>query len=116
MTAGDAAPDAACVWGTFSAPVALPGPVQSAVDDWIPTPTVGETQVFFHGYRGTQLAELWFATRASTSVPFDAATNLAATNSAGVQQFAPTLTDDGLVLIYGNSTPMVFKLWIAERT
>src|SRR5262249_23496147 len=100
----------------FGTPVALPGPVQSAVDDWCPAPTVGETQVFFHAYRGTALAKLWFATRASTTVPFDAAMSLTATDNPMRQEFAPTLTDDGLVLIYAESTPMVFKLQITERT
>ena len=114
--APDAAPDASCQLGRFSPPTALPGPIQSQVDDWIPTPTVGETQIYFHAYRGTQVAELWFATRASTDVPFDPATNLTATNEPGVQQFSPTLTDDGLVLIYARSSPNAFKLYSTQRT
>ena len=105
----------ACAWTPFSMPAALPGPIQSAVDDWCPASTLGDTQMFFHSYRGSTLAKLWFATRPSTSVAFDPATKLAATDNLSSQQFAPTLTDDGSLLIYADSVGGGFSLYSTER-
>src|SRR5690242_15122042 len=99
----DAPPDAPCVWSPFATPAALPGPIQSPADDWCPTPTIGGLQIFMHSYRAGSFGQLFFATRASTSDAFGAASNVTELTTGTSQQFDPTLTGDGLRIIYADS-------------
>jgi hypothetical protein len=117
---GDASVDAAgacTAWTPFSTPAALPGPIQSPIDDWDPTPSMGELLLYFHSYRGGVNAALYFASRAATTDAFSAATIVTELTTGTSQQFAPTLTGDALDIVYcddqGGST---FHLYEATRT
>ncbi|HEY1553852.1 MAG TPA: hypothetical protein VGF94_03405 [Kofleriaceae bacterium] len=90
-----------CTWSAFAAPQKLPAVVQSPVDDWYPTPTVGGTQLFFYSYRGTGFATIWHA----PTDPYDVAVEESELDSGTDLKF-PTLTDDGLDLIYGGKPPL----------
>jgi WD40-like Beta Propeller Repeat len=103
-------------WSPFSAPVVLPGPVLSAVDDWTPSPTRGELEIYFHSYRDSVEAQLYRGTRQQISDPFGAATLVVETDTASGQQFSPTLTADGLLLVYADSSSGPFKLTQATRS
>jgi Tol biopolymer transport system component len=114
--ASDGKPDAACTWTAFSMPAPLPGPIQSTTDDWSPAPTLGELQVFFHSYRSSSLGRIWMAARASRADPYGAATMVSELVNSTSQQFAPTLTGDGLRIIYADNAPGNFNLYEAVRT
>jgi len=107
-------PDAPCTWSAFSAPAPLPGPVQSPIDDWIPTPTAGGLQLFMHTYRSMPRADIWTASRSSTTATWSAASEVLELVSPG-QLFSPTLTDDGLRMILADSRSGMFKLYEATR-
>jgi hypothetical protein len=113
----DTPPDAPCVWSAFSTPTALPPAVQSAADDWCPTPTADGLQLFMHTYRAGSFAELFVASRSSTTAAFGAATNVAELTTGTSQQFNPTLTGDGLHIIYADDKPGMgsFDLYEAVR-
>jgi hypothetical protein len=106
----------ACTWSAFSTPAALPGPVQSPVDDWCPTPTVGGLQIFMHTYRASTHGQLFSATRTATNLPFGMATNVAELTTGTSQQFDPTLTGDGLDIIYSDDMAGPFHLYEAMRS
>jgi len=113
--AHDATADA-CTLGAFSTPTLLPGPVQSPADDWYPTPTLGETQLYFHSYRtGSLGADLWYATRADPASPFGTPiriVELATTDNEN----QPTLTEDALDLIYAvDPAAGPAELWESQR-
>jgi hypothetical protein len=114
----DATPasDAQCTtWSTFSTPAALPGPVQSATDDWSPAPTAGGTQIYFYSYRAGFLGKIYRGVRASLADPFGAATPVTEVDNALSQQIAPTVTSDNLLLIYADEVTGSFKLHVATR-
>jgi Tol biopolymer transport system component len=111
----DAPPDAPCAWSAFSTPTALPPAVQSAVDDWCPTPTADGLQLFMHTYRGGSFAQLWFAKRTSTTSAFGGAAQVTELTTGTSQQFNPTLTGDGLHLIYSDDKAGSFDLYEAVR-
>ena len=95
----DTAPDAACTWTQFSVPTLLPGPVQSASDDWFPTPTRGELELYFYSYIGALGdAEIVRATRADTTSPFSAGTRVLELESAD-DDTSVALSEDSLVLV-----------------
>jgi hypothetical protein len=99
---GDAPADAvadACAFGPWSTPQLLPGPIQSSVDDWGGAPTLGETMLAFYSYKGSAHANLWTATRASTSDPFDAPTELDQISTT-VGERGPAISEDALTLIW----------------
>jgi len=113
--ARDATADA-CTLGAFTPPTELPGPIQSPDDDWYPTPTLGETQLYFHSYRtGSLGADLWYATRADIASPFDTPiriVELATTDDENM----PTLTEDALDLIYAiDPAAGPSDLWETQR-
>ena len=113
----DAARDAAppCTWTAFSAPARLPGPIQSAIDDWLPTPTDGGLEMFMHTYRAGTLAEIWAASRPATNVDFGAASQVSELTTGTSQQFDPTLTGDALRIIYADNMGNTFHLYEATR-
>jgi hypothetical protein len=96
--------DAACAWGPFGAPVRLLGPVLAVgTDDWFPTPTRGELEIFFHSYRAGSLdAALWHATRTTTADLFGTPVRIVELDEAGGDSM-PTLSEDGLVLVFARS-------------
>jgi hypothetical protein len=113
-TSSDAA---SCAWTAFSAPQRLPGPVQTAGDDWSPTPTLGQTELYTDGYQSGATADLYMASRTSTSAEFSASSLVPAVSTATADEFGPTLTEDGLVIVYTTGTNMTAptRLWMAVR-
>jgi Tol biopolymer transport system component len=108
--------DAACTWTAFSQPAVITGAINSPSDDWVPTPTAGGLQMFIHTYRASALAELWAANRPTTAAVFGPAVRVDELVTGSSQQFDPTLSDDGLDLIYADNQPGLFHLFEAVRT
>jgi hypothetical protein len=100
---GDATPTA-CSWGPFAAPVELSGPLQTSGDDWFPTPTADELELFYYDFvGGNGDSEIVRATRASTTDLFSPPVVVTELNSA-VLDSAPTITDDKLDIIITRDT------------
>ncbi len=110
----DAAPP--CTWSAFSAPQPLPAVVQSPDDDWYPTPAVGGLDLYFYSYRGgAGNADIWHTQRASLAATFDVPSTVAGIDTSANER-APTLTDDGLTIIYEHDTMMTdADLYTATR-
>lgn len=119
-TAADAAPesippDAPCVLGPFSTPVKLPGAVQSNSDDWFPTPSRGELELYFYRYIGVGAdGEVVRATRPDTSSEFSASVRVAELGSA-IDDISVALSEDGLVIVLTRSAATT-HLFEATRT
>lgn len=109
-----AADTAACTWTAFSSPSALPGAIQSAVDDWSPTPSDGGLLMYMHTYRASARAQIWVASRAAITDTFPAPKEVTELAN-GAQQFNPTLTADALRIVYGDSSSGLFHLQEATR-
>ena len=108
----------ACVFGPFSTPTSLPGPVQSASDDWFPTPTADERDLYFYQYIGTGSdAEIVRASRAAVGDPFSAAVRVVELSSAG-QELAVSLTEDALMIVFvrGGTRAELFEAQRGSRT
>ena len=96
----DSKPCSAGRFGPFSAPVKLTGPIQSAGDDWFPTPSLGENAMFFHSFQGASVnGDLWFATRDDPSSEFAAPTRIVELATTA-EEISPTLTEDGLEMLF----------------
>jgi hypothetical protein len=107
--------DGACAWGPLSAPSQLPGPVQSNADDWFPTPTGDELELYFYTFSGAIAdAEIVRATRSSTGDLFSTAAKVTELNSPGFDS-APTLTDDGLDIVITRDNSQGPHLFEANR-
>ncbi len=114
-TDASATGDAPCAWGPFSAPSLLPGPVQSNADDWFPTPSADELQLYFYQYvGGTGDAEVVRATRVTRTDPFSAAAPVAELNSA-LDDTSVAMTDDGLYLVLTRDDGTTPHLYAAAR-
>jgi hypothetical protein len=107
---GDGGP---CVWSAWSAPTRLPDPILSGFDDWMGTPTLGGTRLYFHSYRATD-SDLYVATRTSPSDPFGMPTVVSELATA-TSQWTPTLTEDGLVIMFADDELGPFHLKMATR-
>ncbi|MGE5186348.1 MAG: hypothetical protein ACM31C_30040 [Acidobacteriota bacterium] len=113
----DAASDAApCTWSALSAPQKLPAVVQSTDDDWTPTPTRGGLDLYFYSYRpgGVGGADLWHAQRATLADSFAApapVSELDTTSNEGT----PTLTADGLVILFARTVGTSGEIFEAAR-
>jgi hypothetical protein len=95
--------DAACTFGPFSAPVKLPGPIQSSGDDWFPTPTRGELELYFYRFIGASAdSDIVRATRADTGSPFSDAVQVGELEST-VDDTSVALTEDGLTIVLTRS-------------
>ena len=91
--------DAGCTWTPFSAPVLIPGPVQSPSDDWFPTPARGELELYFYSYIGAVGdAEVVRATRPDTASAFSVASRVTELAS-GDDETSVGLSEDALVLV-----------------
>jgi Tol biopolymer transport system component len=108
----DAAVDAgSCTW---SPPVRIPGSANTMLaDEWGGTPTVGSTQLFFHSYRAPD-SDVYVATRDNPLAAWSAASRVLPLDS-GVDQWMPTLTEDGLIIVYSDEASGQYKLWMATR-
>jgi Tol biopolymer transport system component len=74
--------------------------VQSTDDDWFPTPSAGDTQLFFYSFRPPSGgADIWVAVRATPSSPF-AAPEQAAGLSTPDDEVQPSLTDDARLIAF----------------
>jgi Tol biopolymer transport system component len=113
---GAAPPDAApcTTWSPFSAPVALPGPVNSPADDWAPTPAAGELELYFYSFRASSHANLFRATRTTLAEQFDAGTALAELDN-NANAGTPTVTADDLDIIYETDETGTGDLYEAIR-
>ena len=106
---GDGADARACTWSAFSAPLQLPAIVQSGADDWFPTPSLGS--LLFYSYRGTSYGQIFEAARDPLGTPA-----IHGELSQGTFDIKwPTLTNDGLTIIYGAFDGVGFNLWQASR-
>jgi len=111
----DTPPDAPCTWTQFSVPALLPGPVQSASDDWFPTPTRGELELYFYGYIGALGdAEIVRSTRPDTAAPFSAASRVTELESSD-DDTSVALSEDSLVLVMTRVTATT-QLYEATRS
>lgn len=88
--------------------------VQSGGDDWFPTPTAGDTQLFFYVYPGASAADLVVATRATPTSPFGAPQLVTELDTTNDEQ-APTLTDDGLEIVWVYRTQTVASDLMTSR-
>lgn len=102
-TSTDAGIDAAprcTTWGMFSTPVRLPMEVQSTADDWGPTPTYGDLELYFYSYRtGGNGSAFWVSTRTKTTDSFGIAARVGELDSADDEK-AITLTANGLDAVF----------------
>ncbi len=99
---GDAVLDSSTVcpsWGPFSAPSRLAGPAQTASDDWFPTPSSNELELYFYTSVETSF-DIVRSTRATRGDLFSAASSVSGVNSSSTDEKTPTLTEDGLVMVF----------------
>ena len=96
-------PDGPCVLGAFSPPATIAGPIQSAADDWFPTPTLGERELYFYRYIGAGGdGEVVRAVRSDTSAAWGPATRVVELQSA-IDETSVALSEDSLVLVLTRS-------------
>jgi hypothetical protein len=107
-------PDGPCAWSSFSTPARLPGGANTVSDEWMGAPTLGGTELYFHSYRGNN-SDLYRSTRASVTDDFSAATEVVEL-STGEDQWSPTLSEDGLSIIYADATSGQYHLFEATRS
>lgn len=107
--------DGSCAWGPFSAPTVLPGPVQSTADDWFPTPTADELELYFYRFTGASGdGEVVRATRATRNDPFSAANPVTELNTTS-EEGSVAISDDGLYLVLTRGLGMEPHLFEATR-
>ena len=107
--------DAPCTPGPFAAPVQLPGPVQTSADDWFPTPTADELELYWYAFEGTTSdAEIVHATRPSRTTEFSAFTIVPGLSTTA-NEITPTLTADGLDIMFARNAGTMENLYEAQR-
>jgi hypothetical protein len=76
---------------------------------------LGDLALFFSSYRagGSGSQDIWYATRPDPSAQFGAATNVPGLNTASNEE-SPTLSDDGLDVIFAEGSPQ--QLFEATRS
>jgi hypothetical protein len=103
---GDATP--ACTsWSAFSTPTIISGPIEyPTTDNWHPSPALGQLALYFSSFRagGLGAEDIWVGVRTSLGVEFDAATDVTALNTAGVEG-KPTVTEDALDIVFSRGNP-----------
>lgn len=110
---GDTSDAGPCTWSAFSMPTRLQGAILSGFDDWMATPTLGETRLYFHSYRTTN-SDLYVATRPTPADQFGTPTVIGELMTID-DQWTPTLTEDALVILYGDGELGPLHLKIATR-
>ena len=111
---GGDAPAPCTTWGPFGAPQRMPAVLQSTSDDWGPAPSADELDLLFYSYRGSS-ADVYESRRASTAGAWSAPAAIASVNTANAEG-DPTLTGDGLDMIYDQMVGGVLKIHVAHRT
>jgi Tol biopolymer transport system component len=109
-----AANDGPLSCGPFSAPVPLPGPVQTPGDDWFPTPTPDQLELYYYRYNGSSDADVVRATRPTTADMFSASSPVAELNTTDDDTSVST-TDDQLDLVMTHFTTGASHLYSATR-
>jgi hypothetical protein len=95
--------------------VKLPGAVQSTSDDWFPTPSRGELDLYFYRYIGAGAdGEIVRATRPDTSSEFSASVVVPELVSA-IDDISVALSEDGLVIVLTRAA-VTTHLFEATRT
>jgi hypothetical protein len=105
----------------FGTPKNLGPSVNSAYHELGPAITADGKTLFFSSNRpgGTGRRDLWVSTRTSTSEPFGPATNLGPPVNSPSSENRPSVTADGLKLVFSSDQPGGLggqDLWIARRT
>ena len=88
------------------------------VDDWAGAPTLGGTQFFFHSYRpASHLGSNFFVAQGTPPASYGAAQEVVELSS-DLSEFQPTLSEDGLDLIFASDQgdPYLLELFEAVRT
>ncbi len=107
----------------FGVPVNLGPSVNDAAVDGSPSITADGRELYFHSTRpgGQGGLDLWVSTRASTGQGWGRAVNLGSVVNAATNEVAPTISADGLELVfsdYGTPRPGGFgktDLWVTKR-
>jgi hypothetical protein len=104
-------------YSAFGVPVQVTE-LTSAGTEAGPGPRIDDLEIFFYSSRvgGGGGLDIWRATRASTSVPFNAPTPVTELNTTATDS-APSLTADGLRIYFTSTRPGAgnFDLWTASR-
>ena len=109
------APSACAQFGSFNPPVKLPAVLQSGGDDWDATPSDDGRLLYFYTCGPVMPCALYFATRASVASAYGppiADTGLAA---SAFNQVSPTLSRNGLAIIYASDSSGQYHLMRSER-
>jgi hypothetical protein len=105
-----------CTWTAFGPVSALPGPIESPLDDWQPTPTLGALTLYFYSFRsGVGNGDIWVATRPDLTSEFLAPSLV---NELDTTQYesAPTLTEDALDILFVRNPGTEGDVYEATRT
>lgn len=114
----------ACPARRWSAPVKLPGPVNSPTDDWSPHLSPDQLTIYFKSWRsGLGQSDIWMATRPDRSSDFSDPVNLGSPVNSSCTEGGPSISTDGLTLFFTSrrrpGSPNCIKdddeIWIATR-
>jgi Tol biopolymer transport system component len=116
----------ATVSDSWSTPINLGPTVNSLADEMAPSISADSLSLYFSGYRsafvrpgGFGSADLWVTTRATVSDPWGAPVNLGPTVNSSSQDKGPSISADGLSLLFGSSRPggssLSGDLWVSTR-
>jgi len=97
-------------WGT---PANLGSTVNSAARAWGPCISSDGLSLFFESDRSGGLGawDVWVTTRPTTSDPWGIPMNLGWTINCSGDDFAPSITSDGLTLLFSSSRPGKYSRW-----
>jgi hypothetical protein len=103
-------------WSTFAVPTALAMDVQSSADDWAPTPTRGDLELYFYSYRApSQGSAIWVANRTNIGESFTNPMLVSELDSSGDEKTI-TLTGDGLHAVFEGDYSAGVDLFSTSRT
>lgn len=96
--------DAPCAAKRWSAPVLLPGPVNSSTeDDWTPHLSPDQLTLYFKSWRaGLGQSDIWIATRPDLFSEFGEPVNLGAPVNSPCNEGGPSISTDGLTLFFSS--------------
>jgi Tol biopolymer transport system component len=105
----------------FGTPVNLGADVNSAAYDGGPDLSADRLTLVFDSFRdgGRGGADLYMATRTTTSAPFGAPVNLGSTINTSDWEFSPSLSSDGLALSFASNRPGGhggYDIWLSTRS
>jgi hypothetical protein len=106
------APPTCPSWSPFSTPQLLPPIVQSTEDDWMGTPTLGNTLFYFYSYRSSTMG---YGDIYSTPMPFATPTSVTELNTQ-LDERQPTLPDDTLEIIFARADIIALTIHLMSAT